>query len=261
MPYNLLLIPVIAGYFVLVYSILFKYNTQRFLQNRLIFESVFVGIVIVFFGFILRTTIEFFKPTWISSTLQCLKVFPIKKVDYFWTVLFSSLLAIILVPISNFLIRKRYKNNEPIGWAVDKNGDEIEKLFKRSVIEGILIQITLKNNKVYIGFSEIIPEPQKTNYLILTPIVSGYRDNETKKLTITTDYFSVVEDYIKSLAPNQQEVTLNTDIIIRQDEILTAGIYEQEIFDRFNKPELEKLDNSNIIDYIIDFLHYFKAKK
>lgn len=263
MPYNLLLLPVIAGYFLLVYSIIFKYNTQRFLQNRLLFESVFVGIAIIFFGFIIRTFIQFFKPNWISNTLEFLKVFPIKKVDYFWTILFSSLITIILVPISNFIIGKFYYNNEPIGWAVDKNGDEIEKLFKRSGIEGILIQITLKNNKVYIGFSEIIPEPQKTNYLTLTPIVSGYRDSETKKLTITTDYFSVIEEYINSLERNRQEITLNTDVIIRQDEILTAGIYEQEIFDRFNKPSSDKSNKEklNFLDLTIDILSYLKKKK
>jgi len=30
---------------------------------------------------------------------------------------------------------------------------------------------------------------------------------------------------------------LNTDIVIKQDEIITASIYEQEIFDKFNNSE------------------------
>jgi hypothetical protein len=239
MPYNLLLLPVIAGYFVLVYSSFFKYNTQRFLQNRLLFESVFAGIVILFFGFILRTILEILKPNWIVNIVNYLKIIPINKVDYFWTVLFSSLLIILLVPLSNLIIRWFYKNNEPVSWAVEKNGDEIEKLFKRSVDEGILIQITLKNNKVYIGFSEIIPEPQKTNYLILTPMISGYRDSETKQLKITTDYFKIVDHYISKLDDKNESFTLNTDVIIRQDEILTAGVYEQEIFDLFNTAEVK----------------------
>ncbi len=137
--------------------------------------------------------------------------------------------------LSNKVIDKKYKNYEPIGWAVDKNGDEIEKLFKKSAKEGIIIQITLKNNKVYIGFSEFIPIPQKTNYLTLTPMISGYRDNDTKQVRITTDYFKVVEEFMEGLDENEDSITLNTDVIIKQDEILTAGIYEQEIFDKFNK--------------------------
>lgn len=128
---------------------------------------------------------------------------------------------------------KKVKRNSR--WAVDKNGDEIEKLFKKSVEQGLTIQVTLKNDKVYIGFSETIPIPQKTNYLTLSPIISGYRDKETKRLVITTEYFKVVDEFIKELKNDEDSVTLNTDVIIKQDEILSAGIYEQRIYDLFNK--------------------------
>ena len=33
------------------------------------------------------------------------------------------------------------------------------------------------------------------------------------------------------------EIKLNTDVIIKQDEILTATVYEQSVFDKFNKPK------------------------
>lgn len=236
MPYNLLLLPVIVGYFVLIYSHLFKYNTQRLTQNRIIFESVSVAVLIITAGFILRTIIEVILPDLTPAIVEILEIVPIRKVDYFWTIVFSCLLAIILVFISNYYIKKRFKKDEPIGWAVDANGDEIEKLFKKSVEEAVTIQVTLKNDKVYIGFSEIIPIPSKTNYLTLTPIISGYRDKDTKQLHITTDYFKVVDDFIDDVENDDNKITLNTDVIIKQDEILSAGIYEQSIFDKFNKP-------------------------
>ena len=235
-PYNLLLLPLIAGYFILVYSVYFKYNTQRFTQNRLIFEAVFVAVIIIFTCFIIRTIVELSFPTLIPQLLIFLEIVPIKKVDYLWTGVFSFVSPIIFVLLSNIIVLLIYKKTGPIKWAVDKNGDEIEKLFKKSAIEGVLLQITLKNNKVYIGFSEDIPIPQKTNYLTLTPMISGYRENDTKKLIITTDYFKVVDKYVASIDDQQAStITLNTDVIIRQDEILTAGIYEQEIFDMFNQ--------------------------
>lgn len=235
-PYNLLLLPLIAGYFILVYSVYFKYNTQRFTQNRLIFEAVFVAVIIIFTCFIIRTIVELLFPDLISQLLIFLEIVPIKKVDYLWTGVFSFVAPIIIVLLSNIIVLSIYKKTGPIKWAVDKNGDEIEKLFKKSAVEGVLLQITLKNNKVYIGFSEDIPIPQKTNYLTLTPMISGYRENDTKKLIITTDYFKVVDKYVASIDDQQTStITLNTDVIIRQDEILTAGIYEQEIFDMFNQ--------------------------
>ena len=235
MPYNLLLLPVIVGYFILIYSHYFRYNTQRLTQNRIIFESVSVAIIILTFGFLLRTVIEHFLPKLITRLILELKIIPINKVNYLWTVVFSCLTSIFLVVITNAYLLWRFKKSQLIGWAVDKNGDELEKLFKKSVDEALFIQVTLKNDKVYIGYSEIIPIPQKTNYLTLTPILSGYRDDK-KQLHITTDYFSVIDDFLKGLDNNEESITLNTDVIIKQDEILTAGIYEQAIFDKFNTP-------------------------
>lgn len=84
---------------------------------------------------------------------------------------------------------------------------------------------------------------QKTNYLKLSPYLSGYRNKDTKQLTITTDYEKVVDEFIAEIKEETgvdvDEITLNTDVIIKQDEILTATIYEQAVFDKFNKPQAE----------------------
>lgn len=240
MPYNLFLLPIIVGYISLIYSLFFKYNSQRLSRSRILFESIALGVVIVSFGFIIRTIIELVFPKLIHWIVNFLKIIPINKTEYFWTFIFSSLLALVFIFLSNKFIRKKFPNDIPIGWAVDKNGDEIEKLFKRSVEEALTIQVTLKNDKVYIGFSETIPIPQKTNYLTLSPLMSGYRDKETKRLVITTDYFKVVETFIKELKEDESSVTLNTDLIIKQDEILTANVYEQKIYDMFNLPDKQE---------------------
>jgi len=236
MPYNLLLLPVIVGYFILIYSHYFRYNTQRLTQNRIIFESVSVALIILSFGFILRTIVEIIFPRLTPFLVSFLKIIPVTKVNYLWTIVFSCLITIILVLLSNIYFLWRFKQSQLIGWAVDKNGDELEKLFKKSVDDALFIQVTLKNDKVYIGYSETIPIPQKTNYLTLTPILSGYRD-EKKQLHITTDYFNVVDEFINGLDSHQKSVTLNTEVIIKQDEIITAGIYEQSIFDKFNNSD------------------------
>ncbi|CDF80819.1 conserved hypothetical protein, partial [Formosa agariphila KMM 3901] len=239
-PYNLFLLPIITGYLILTFSLLFKYNLQRLSRNRILFESVGIGILTVTFGFTIRTVLEFFYKPIISKTIDFLQFVPIEKPDYFWTVIISCIIGLIITWLSNKIIRKKYKNDEPIIWAIRQNGDEIERLFKDSVEKGFAMQITLKNNKVYVGFSETIPIPQKTNYLTITPIISGYRDSETKRLHITTDYFKVVEEFIKDIEEQADEnidsIHLNTDIIIKQDEILSASVYEQKIYDRFNKP-------------------------
>lgn len=239
MPYNLFLIPIVTGYLVLIFSVIFKYNIQRLSRNRILFESVAIGLIIVIIGFILRTIVEVICKPLIVSIINFLEIVPITKPDYFWTIIFSCLLAMLVVIVSNFLIRKKFKKDEPIIWAIKQNGDEIERLFKDSVEHGFAMQITLKNNKVYVGFSETIPIPQKTNYLTISPLISGYRDSETKRLHITTDYFQVVEQFIQEIEEQSdteiESIELNTDVIIKQDEILSASVYDQKVYEMFNK--------------------------
>ncbi len=236
-PYNLLLLPVIAGYIVLGYSAVFKYTTQRYSQYRLLFECIFTCVILIFIAFIVRTIADIYFPDATPFVLRYLNYVPVSKVPYLWTSVFIFVGICILVPVSNIFIYKKFGKQAAISWAIDKAGDEIEQLFKRSFENGELMQITLKNGKVYIGFCEIIAIPQKTSFLTITPMLSGYREAETKKMVITTDYFEVVGKYIENISA-EKDVTLNTDIIIRREEILSANIYEQEIFDMFNKKDV-----------------------
>ena len=249
MPYNLFIIPIITGYFILTNSSLLKYNSQRLSRNRILFESIFIGITLIGLGFILRGIVQSITTGFIENLVGFLQFIPFDKPNYFWTFCFSCSIGILFFIILEIIILKFYSKDDAIIWAVNKHGDELESLVKNSVLNGQTIQLTLKNNKVYIGFCEETPIPQKTNYISISPILSGYRDNETKKLTITTDYFRVVDEFINDIEQKEgkdlEKITLNTDIVIKQDEIVTASIYEQDIFDKFNKPTQQNDKSKN----------------
>ena len=239
MPYNLFIIPILTGYLILTNSSLFKYNSQRITKNRIILESAAIGLLSISAGFIFRGLIAIQFPTLIPFFLEKLSFIPFVKPLYFWTFNISCLTSLALFTLIELLITKLYSKSNIIIWSVDKNGNELEKLVTESVINGKTIQLTLKNDKVYIGFCEETPIPQKTNYIILSPILSGYREKETKRLQITTNYFKIIEEFIDEIETKEgiqlEEITLNTHIVIKQDEILTASIYEQDIYDKFNK--------------------------
>ncbi|MDT0651148.1 hypothetical protein [Autumnicola edwardsiae] len=152
----------------------------------------------------------------------------ITHIDYLWTSIFSFVIAIFFTLFGNLLIVLIIGYDRPISFAVKKYGDEIEKLFRRSAKTGELMFLSLKSNKVYIGFTDIIPVPKETNYLKITPVMSGYRESESKILRITTEYFDVLDIY---MAENPKFDRYDIDISIKQDEILTAGIYDQDVFD------------------------------
>lgn len=242
MPYNLFLLPLTAGYFFLVTFVFYKYKFQRLSSERLLFSSIITGIAIVFIAFIVRVLLDFVfqnSINWIFSFLY--GIFPIREEPYLWTSIFSFTITILLTLIINKIIIYRKGKSFIVEKAIDDEGDEIEQLFKTSAVTGELMQITLTNNKVYIGFTEILNEPKKTNYLKITPVMSGYRDSETKELIITTEYFKVLKIFTSDCPKFD---IYDIDISIKQDEILTAGIYDQNVFDLINKPKKKRKNNT-----------------
>ncbi|MCB0744917.1 MAG: hypothetical protein KDC67_13500 [Ignavibacteriae bacterium] len=238
MPYNLFLLPLAAGYLILVKFVLFKYKYQRLSSQRLLFSSIITGIFAISISFLIRAFVNLICPNLIQNIYQNLyNFFQLEEERYLWTSGFCFLTAIILTYLGNWIIIKLKGKAYPLVKAIEKEGDEIEQLFKDSAITGELMQITLKNDKVYIGFTDILPEPKKTNYLKITPVLSGYRNPITKRLKITTKYFKVLEVYLSDCPKFD---IYDIDISIKQDEILTANIYDQNVFDMFNKKRKKK---------------------
>jgi len=177
-----------------------------------------------------------------SSFLDKLLVF--KKPPTFYTIVLGTIVSLIILLISNWRAKIDKKH---IISAIKKHGDELENLFLKSIQEGKQVIITLKNEKVYVGFIESLFEPQETNYTVITPLLSGYRDQE-KKIHFTTNYLDVVNRFIEKVENEEGEdenetsetITLDTDIVIKQDEILNAGIFDYTIFKEFLESSKKK---------------------
>lgn len=152
--------------------------------------------------------------------------FPIRN-HYFGTCAASLLLAIAGTRILNLKIDE----SKAIAEAIDRIGNELELLFKMSCQESQLIQITLKNDKVYIGWVELLPEPSLSPYVKLIPLLSGFRD-ERKELQLTTDYSIVYSEYIKR-GKIQSPKELEMNLVIQVSEIISASRFDFDIFEKF----------------------------
>lgn len=235
MPYNLWIFPLLSGFYFLIK---YKYNTykyQRLDSQILIFHSILYGIFIFIGLYLFRIILSFLFPRLIVNIYSFLYELPIAKQDFLWTSLFCFILTVLLVEILNYVNEKNeyFCWRKPVDKAIDEIGDEVEQLFKQSFLDKLLIQITLKNNKVYVGFADTILPPKETNYLKIVPLISGYRDSETKKLEFTTEYFEALDYYEKKTSKFN---SFDMDIIVMQDEILTAQIFDWDIFRLFNYP-------------------------
>jgi hypothetical protein len=157
------------------------------------------------------------------DTAKCL---PIKD-DFFGTCLLSVLISFFYTKIRNYYIDE----TKAIYQAIEKSGSELELLVAYSCSESKLIQLTLKNDKVYIGWAEVLPKPSHCPYIQLIPLFSGYRD-EKKELVIVTDYSLVYSELIqKGKIKDIQELKMN--LVIQSNEIISASRFDFEIFESF----------------------------
>jgi len=226
MPFNLLLFPLVGGYYIIANSEWYRYCTQRLHNERLIFNSVIAGCILLSVCFVLK---------WIALYLMKDLIFylydllPIKNQDYFGVTIFSFLIGIAATEITNLKIDETLQ----IKRAIIKIGNDLEKLLLFSVDQRELIQITLKNDKVYVGMCTRIPVPDKTNYIDIIPFFSGFRHPVEKTITFNTDYSGVYAEYIKQGLILSVE-DLNVSVIIKTDEIITASRFEYDMYEKFN---------------------------
>jgi hypothetical protein len=235
-PYNLLILPLAGGYFILSNLVALKYKYQRMEMSRVLLNAIIIGIALSTSAFYTRIMLEKIFPRTFRVMSTFVESFPIVRNEnnrYLGTLLGALAVSIVLVLIINLVIKYTWKYENVISRALDKHGDELEQMFRDSVVNGQLIQLTLKNEKVYLGLVEKIPEPKKTNYVVLLPFYSGYRDRDTKEMKLTTDYALV-----SGLFANE-EVADWVDafkVVIKQDEILTAQPHDPDIYLAFARP-------------------------
>lgn len=173
------------------------------------------------------------------SVVSLIRRFYPLQMQYFGTCVFSFILAVLFTEISNFFVNKRYR----IKTAIRKIGNEFERLCESSHSNAEMVQLTLKNDKCYVGWILSLPIPTHSNYIAILPVVSGYRSKEEKKLTFTTQYLDVYSSYIQD--GSVFDIRDLTKLVIKIDDIVTANPFDIEMYERFK-------DNSAAINVETD---------
>jgi hypothetical protein len=213
----------VGGYYVVTRLERFKYLNQRLSGQHIVFNAIIAGVPLLVISLLISGGLTYFfedKVSWVKS------FFPIKD-QYFGTCVLSFFLAVVGTGFSNRFIDE----TESIYRSIVRIGNELELLFAESCLYNELIQITLKSDKVYIGWVGVLPEPSQCLYIQLIPLLSGYRDDK-KELIITTDYSQVYSEYIrKGQIKNIDELEMN--LVLPVNEIVSASRFDFDIFERF----------------------------
>ncbi len=185
MPFNLLLLPLLGGYIFVNKFNDTKYVALRQDGHRLIFLSAFAGVVTVGISRIVVLCILHYKPE-IGAAWRVYSPYPLSGTAT-GAFLIGCLAWIPLNKISPF--------SGAIYHALEKHGNLLENLLNRALNERLHIQVTMDDGKVYVGWVSYQPNrPQSVEtYIGILPIISGYRDTETKEVTYTTRYDNIYE--------------------------------------------------------------------
>ena len=225
MPWNLLLLPLVAGYYIFTRSYFLKFKQQRIDQQRLIFESIIWAVTASITTYILRLIYESIASVEFQEIIY--RAIPIKS-PYAGTSLCVLLLSICATELSNLFLNEKKR----IIKAIKSIGNEFELLLKSSFTDNKLLLFTMDNGKIYIAWVKELPIPSVSKHVRIIPTISGYRDDQ-KNIVFTTHYLSVYAEYINEGKIRSIE-ELDTDLILNSDNIVSISFFDIDMYAVFN---------------------------
>lgn len=121
--------------------------------------------------------------------------------------------------------------------------DGLERLLFDSMSKGLLILVTLKSRKVYIGK---VKEPRLVHgdleNIVIIPMLSGYRDKDDLRFKVSHNYHAYYEKY--NIQEHDGELRLDHfRTIIPTAEIDSASLFDLQTYQQFSseEPQAERL--------------------
>lgn len=223
MPFNLLLLPLVGGYYLLVTSRFTKYIHQRIDRQRLIFNSVLAGIALTGLAVAVTKTVEYLQPIWWEDAKSLVPL----QLPYTGTAVLSLLFGLILPHLSNIFI----DNTRALSRSIRLIGNELEQMINGAFLDAALVSFTMKSGKVYVGWPVSLPRPSRGSYLSVLPLISGYR-NEEQDIVFTTEYWDI---YHKRQAAGEDDMYRGFLLVLSIEEITSASLFDLDVYDRFNQ--------------------------
>ena len=223
MPTNLLLLPLLGGYWFLHTFHYTRFKSQRLDGYRLLVKSAFAGVVLVIISRLLVMIVNFSPP--LRSGWNA--VAP-SDIPFLGTASASLLLGFIAPYSLNFLLSKTRSMTviDAKTAAIERHGNDLLRLLHSASLGEKTVSVSLDNGKVYIGLIAAVPNlsPHDT-YLGITPFYSGYREKDTHELVFTVDYLSVYEK--EHLHPEDFRV------VIPVASICMASLFDHSAYSAF----------------------------
>ena len=206
MQYEVALVPVLAGYWVLKRTHLLKHAYSRQSDYRAFFDPAVTGGTLLAASWILIRAASYsvdHNESLASFVALVKSVLPTFVVDLAANLLplfdhAPVLVGTILLALSIPLAANLWWGEDTAGnrWALE-NETAKGRLLRESLEEGSLVEVSSSNGRSVIGWAttDTAPHHGLEGHVSLSPQLSGYRDPQTHKLVITAEYANTGDDF------------------------------------------------------------------
>lgn len=221
MPYNLLLFPLLGGFWLIHHTHHFRFRAQRYDGYRLIFESAIAGTFLAAAAkLILLLTHHTRWGKFIASFWE--QFAPWEHSG--WSLLAFGF-GLLIPPVWNrFVDLRKAKNRE-----VKLHADALTSLLHHAESNESLISVTMDTRKWYVGFVAMSPNlsPQEMYFRIL-PVLSGYREKDSLRFIQTVSYQDVISfEEEDGIDPQQFVITLPLK------DVKSANLFDIDIYQNY----------------------------
>ena len=217
---GLFLVPTLAGYWLLTQLHCTRYQIIRDSGYHVLFKSGIAGGTLFASAYLLTRIMDCWVPqaakTWQSYV----------PVPYSESLVLTAILALLL-PV---LVNPFWTSEESARASARRSGDLIELLILESIENQNLLEISLKTGKSYIGLGlESGIGRQGDSDIAVVPLASGYRNNDTQELVITTNYADVIDQSWESASVPFEDFR----VVIPKSEIISVRLFYAEAYELF----------------------------
>lgn len=217
MPSNLLLLPLLAGFWFVARTHYFKFRTQSLDGYWLLLESSFVGVIL---GGLARVATVALSLTPVGGVMYRMW-YALSPVPYSGTAVASLAGGVLASLLFNLACGAEKARNR----AIERHGTDLDKLLNAALADERKVSLTLNSRKWYVGYVSRAPSlSPREAYVSISPVLSGFRSPETLEVEVTTDYVPALESEVGSR---------NFAVIIPLATIVSAAFFDDEIFIRF----------------------------
>jgi hypothetical protein len=223
-PWNILLLPLLAGYYYCKRSNAARFKYRDADGNRLLLESAFHGVV-----FLLLATVAT-----LALGVLAIRVSWLESITQQWTHhnpyphLGKSLLSLILSWVVTLAVNTFSDEEKAKKQILEDENEAFELLLRRAVDKTRPLLLSLNDQRVYMAFSlDKVRIDRK--HLRVIPLWSGYRKGDTQEVVFTTDYLKVYEELEKD--PETLDDRLEGfELVIPAELVASATLFDKELY-------------------------------